>query len=222
MDSDTMRKPGSHERTLNEFREEKIQILLGTQMIAKGLDFPNVLLVGVINADTALHFPDFRAAEKTFQIVTQVAGRTGRGSKAGHVIVQTFSPDHPSIIAAAKHDFAGFAREELVKRSQFGYPPFGFLARIIMRGVNLTEVEGFAESFVRRLQTTREQQGIECRILGPAPPPLSKLRGKYRFHAIIQTAKPEPLNRLIVKTVAGIKPPKDVQYVIDIDPLDTL
>ncbi|MEZ6133498.1 MAG: primosomal protein N' [Pirellulaceae bacterium] len=222
MDSDTMRKPGSHERVLNDFRQEKIQILLGTQMIAKGLDFPNVLLVGVINADTALHFPDFRAAEKTFQIVTQVAGRTGRGAKAGHVLVQTFSPEHPAIVAASKHDFAGFARDELIKRAQFGYPPHGCLARIIVRGPNITETEGFAESFVRRLHSTRELQGIDCRILGPAPPPLSKLRGKYRFHAILQTSEPEPLNRLIVKTIADIKPPKEVQYVIDIDPLDTL
>ncbi len=222
MDSDTMRKPGSHERVLGQFREGKIQILLGTQMIAKGLDFPNVLLVGVINADTSLHFPDFRAAEKTFQLVTQVAGRTGRGEKAGQVIVQTFSPEHPAIVAASKHDFVGFATAELVQRAQFGYPPHGHLARIIMRGPDLTETEGFAESFVRRLQTTRELQGIDCRILGPAPPPLAKLRGKYRFHAILQTLEAEPLNRLITRTIADIKVPKDLQYVVDIDPLDTL
>lgn len=222
MDSDTMRRPGSHERVLSQFRDGKIQILLGTQMIAKGLDFPNVLLVGVINADTALHFPDFRAAEKTFQIVTQVAGRTGRGDKAGHVIVQTFSPEHPSIAAACKHDFVGFAAQELIQRAQFGYPPHGHLARIIMRGPDLTETEGFAESLVGKLKTTKELQGIECRILGPAPPPLAKLRGKYRFHAILQTDTPEPLNRLIIKTTAGLKTPKNVQYVIDIDPMDTL
>ncbi len=222
MDSDTMRKPGSHERVLGQFREGKIQILLGTQMIAKGLDFPNVLLVGVINADTSLHFPDFRAAEKTFQLVTQVAGRTGRGEKAGQVIVQTFSPEHPAIVAASKHDFISFASAELAQRAQFGYPPHGHLARIIMRGSDLTETEGFAESFVRRLQTTRELHGIECRILGPAPPPLSKLRGKFRFHAILQTLEAEPLNRLISRTIVDIKVPKDLQYVIDIDPQDTL
>jgi primosomal protein N' (replication factor Y) len=222
MDSDTMRKPGSHERVLNQFRDGEIQILLGTQMIAKGLDFPNVLLVGVINADSALHFPDFRAAEKTFQLVTQVAGRTGRGAKSGQVVVQTFSPEHPAIIAAAQHDFIGFATAELKQRAQFGYPPHGYLARIIMRGPDMMETEGFAESFVRRLQTTREINSIDCRILGPAPPPLAKLRGKFRFHAIIQTAEPEPLNRLLVRTLVDIKPPKDVQYVIDIDPMDTL
>ncbi len=222
MDSDTMRKPGSHERVLGDFRRGKIQILLGTQMIAKGLDFPNVLLVGVINADTSLHFPDFRAAEKTFQLVTQVAGRTGRGDKPGHVLVQTFSPEHPAIIAASKHDFAGFAAAELAQRAQFGYPPHGHLARIIMRGPNLTETEGFAESFVRKLQTQRQLQGIDCRILGPAQPPLARLRGNHRFHAILQTLEAEPLNRLIVRTIADVKPPKDIQYVIDIDPIDTL
>jgi primosomal protein N' (replication factor Y) (superfamily II helicase) len=222
MDSDTMRKPGSHERVFSEFREGKIHILLGTQMIAKGLDFPNVLLVGVINADTALHFPDFRAAERTFQLVTQVAGRTGRGERVGHVMLQTFSPEHPSIIAAAKHDFVGFATDELVKREQFGYPPFGFMARIIMRGPDLKEVESFAESFVGKLQTSKQLMGIECRILGPAPAPLSKLRGKFRFHAMLMTTSPEPLNRLIVRVVSEIKPPKDVQFVVDIDPMDSL
>ncbi|MCA9190442.1 MAG: primosomal protein N' [Planctomycetales bacterium] len=222
MDSDTMRKPGSHERVLSEFRDGKIQILLGTQMIAKGLDFPNVLLVGVINADSALHFPDFRSAEKTFQIVTQVAGRTGRGEKAGQVLVQTFSPEHPAIIAASRHDFVGFANSELAQRAHFGYPPHGHIARIIMRGEDQSETEAFAESFVKKLQASRQLMGIECRILGPAPPPLSRLRGKYRFHALLQALEAEPLNRLLVRTVSEVKPPKDVQYVIDVDPQDTL
>jgi primosomal protein N' (replication factor Y) len=191
-------------------------------MIAKGHDFPNVLLVGVINADNGLHFPDFRAAEKTFQLVTQVAGRTGRGEKGGRVLVQTFSPEHPAILAAARHDFAGFAAEELKKRAQFGYPPYGYLARVIMRGPQLKDTEEFAELLVRRLQTTRLQQQIECRILGPAPPPLARLRGKYRFHALIQTDAPEPLNRLLQRGTQDLKPPQDVQFVIDIDPMDTL
>lgn len=222
MDSDTMRKPGSHERVLDEFRDGKTQILLGTQMIAKGLDFPNVLLVGVINADTALHFPDFRAAEKTFQLVTQVAGRTGRGERAGRVLVQTYSPDHPAIVNASRHDYASFATEELTKRAQFGYPPHGFLARIIVRGPDLKETEEFAESMVKRLQATRQSLQIDCRIIGPAPPPLAKLRGNYRFHALLQTDTPEPLNRLIQRTIVDLKPPKEIQYVIDIDPMDTL
>ena len=138
------------------------------------------------------------------------------------MIVQTYSPDHPAILAAAQHDFLGFAHEELQKRAQFGYPPYGHLARIIMRGPVLDETEAFAESFVRRLKATQQSQGIECRILGPTPPALAKLRGKYRFHAILQTLEPEPLNRLISRTVVDIKPVKNVQYVIDIDPMDTL
>ncbi len=222
MDSDTMRKPGSHERVLSQFRDGKVHILLGTQMIAKGLDFPNVLLVGVINADAALHFPDFRAAEKTFQLVTQVAGRTGRGTKAGQVYVQTYTPEHPAIQAASQHDFVRFATQELGHREQYGYPPHGCLARIIMRGPDLSETEGFAESVVRRLQTIRQLQSLDCRVLGPAPPPLYKLRGKYRFHVLLQAMQSADLNTLIVKTVADLKVPKDVQYVIDIDPMDTL
>jgi primosomal protein N' (replication factor Y) (superfamily II helicase) len=222
MDSDTMRKPGSHERILQEFSQGKINILLGTQMIAKGLDFPNVLLVGVINADTALHFPDFRASEKTFQIVTQVAGRTGRGEKPGQVLVQTFSPEHPAIVAASKHDFASFAVDELQKRVQFGYPPHGCLGRIIVRGPELGPIEAFADGLLHKLQMVRDQRAITCRILGPAPPPLARLRGKHRMHLIIQTEEAEPLNRLILLATADLKPPKDVQFVIDIDPMDTL
>lgn len=222
MDSDTMRKPGSHERVLNQFRTGDIDILLGTQMIAKGLDFPNVVLVGVINADTALHFPDFRAAEKTFQLVTQVAGRSGRGDRPGHVMVQTFTPEHPAIITAAHHDFVRFAELELEQRSRFGYPPHGFMARVIIRGPHLEETEAFADTMVKRMVATKEQLGIECRILGPAPPPLYKLRGKFRFHAILNSKDAAALNQLIVRTVEKVKCPKEIQFVVDIDPMDTL
>src|SRR5262249_10815489 len=134
MDTDAMQAPGSHDRALTAFREGKVQILLGTQMIAKGLDFPNVTLVGVINADTALHLPDFRAAERTFQLLTQVAGRTGRGEKGGRVLVQTFSPDHPAIQAAVQHDFNAFTREELPLRAAHQYPPIAAMVRIVVRG----------------------------------------------------------------------------------------
>ncbi|MBX3423595.1 MAG: primosomal protein N' [Pirellulaceae bacterium] len=222
MDSDTMRKPGSHQRVLDQFRKGATQILLGTQMIAKGLDFPNVLLVGVINADTALHFPDFRAAEKTFQLVTQVAGRTGRGDRVGRVLVQTFSPEHPAIVAASRHDYMSFATHELVQRAHFGYPPHGSLVRIIMRGPELAAVEAFAESMVQRLQALRAQQQLDCRILGPAPPPLARLRGNYRMHVLLLSSQPEPLHRLVRQAIDNLKPVKDIQYVIDIDPLDTL
>ena len=132
MDTDTMQKPGSHEKELAAFHSGEVRILLGTQMIAKGLDFPNVTLVGVVNADTGLHFPDFRASERSFQLVTQVAGRTGRGPKGGHVLVQTFSPDHPAIRAAVRHDYAQFAAEELPSRKEVFYPPYGAMIRLVI------------------------------------------------------------------------------------------
>src|SRR5205085_6304805 len=144
MDSDTMQKPGSHEEALAKFRAGEVRILLGTQMIAKGLDFPNVTLVGVINADTALHLPDFRAAERTFQLVTQVAGRTGRGDKGGRVLVQTFAPDHPAIVATLTHDYHSFAAAELPMREAHGYPPAGAMIRLVIRGPMKEQAKAFA------------------------------------------------------------------------------
>lgn len=222
MDSDTMKKPGSHERTLSEFRSGKIQILLGTQMIAKGLDFPNVLLVGVINADTALHFPDFRATERTFQLVTQVAGRTGRGDKAGQVLVQTFSPDHPAIIAACRHDYESFYAMEIAHREQFGYPPFSNMARIIFRGPNQIAVEEFADAAIKKIQAEIQRASAAIRILGPAVPPIAKLRGHYRYHAMLITRDPAALNAVLQRAQSQIKPPEEVLYLIDIDPIEML
>lgn len=224
MDSDTMRKAGSHERVLTAFRTGKMQILLGTQMIAKGLDFPNVLLVGVINADTALHFPDFRAAERTFQLVTQVAGRTGRGDRGGRVLVQTFSPEHPAIANAAQHDFISFAKQELEQRKRYAYPPHGRVARIIIRGPEEAATERFADSVAQRLEAVRTLQGAEVRILGPAPPPISRLRGKFRFHILMQCGDAAVLGSVIRRATEELKPPakSDIQFVVDIDPMDML
>jgi primosomal protein N' (replication factor Y) len=222
MDSDTMRRPGSHERTLTQFREGKIQLLLGTQMIAKGLDFPNVLLVGVINADTALHFPDFRATERTFQLITQVAGRTGRGDKPGKVVVQTFSPDHPTIQLASRHDFLSFAAAELGHREKFGYPPYGYLSRMIIRGPVEKAAEDFAKSAGQMLNKHRELIDKSIRILGPSVPPIARLRGLYRFHILISGTDGATMNRLLTRCAADLNPSKDIQYVIDVDALDMM
>ncbi|KAA5544703.1 primosomal protein N' [Roseiconus nitratireducens] len=224
MDSDTMRRPGSHQKVLSAFRSGEVDLLLGTQMIAKGLDFPNVLLVGVINADSALHFPDFRAGERTFQLVTQVAGRTGRGDRGGRVIVQTFSPEHMAIQAASRHDYEQFAEAELANRQKFNYPPLGSVARIILRGTAENVTEAIAESMLSRLEAARERLGAEVRILGPAPPPIPKLRGKYRFHLLLQSLDPIQLGATIRKATETFKIPDkdDVQYVVDIDPMDML
>ncbi len=222
MDSDTMQKPGSHERALAKFRAGEVQILLGTQMIAKGLDFPNVTLVGVVNADTALHFPDFRAAERTFQLVTQVAGRTGRGERGGRVLVQTFSPEHPAIQASLKHDFLLFAEAELVTREEYNYPPVSRMIRIVVRGDSEQQTEQFAESVTDHLRESVEQHGITARILGPAPAPIAKLRRKFRFHTLLQSTDGERLRTLVRESTADLKPPGDVQWIVDVDPLDML
>jgi primosomal protein N' (replication factor Y) len=224
MDSDTMRRPGSHQRVLSAFRGGEVDILLGTQMIAKGLDFPNVLLVGVINADSALHFPDFRAAERTFQLVTQVAGRTGRGDRGGRVIVQTFSPEHPAIQAASRHDYEAFANTEMAHRRKYNYPPIGNVARIILRGSVEQVTEAIAEALLARLEQARQRLGREVRILGPAPPPISKLRGKFRFHILMQATEAAALIETIRTATDGFTIPDkdDVQFVVDVDPVDML
>ena len=178
MDSDAMQGRDAHGKALASFQAGKVQILLGTQMIAKGLDFPNVTLVGVINADTALHFPDFRAAERTFQLVTQVAGRTGRGDRGGRVLVQTFNPDHPAILAATRHDYAAFAAHELPMRQMLGYPPFSRMIRIVVRGPSGAAVREFAGHMAGRL---REAPGAVRRGgpgVGPGPRPLRQAAGK--------------------------------------------
>jgi primosomal protein N' (replication factor Y) len=191
-------------------------------MIAKGLDFPNVTLVGVVNADTALHLPDFRAAERTFQLVTQVAGRTGRGEKGGRVLVQTFSPEHPAIQAALRHDYAAFARQELPIRQQFGYPPYQSMIRIIVRGPRESDVEQHAEMIGQQLQAVAQRARVEFRLLGPAPAPIAKLQTKYRFHLLLLSSDLDPLRRIVREATAGLKPPDDVQWLVDVEPFDML
>jgi primosomal protein N' (replication factor Y) (superfamily II helicase) len=222
MDSDTMQRPGSHEQALAAFRAGEVRILFGTQMIAKGLDFPNVTLVGVINADTALHFPDFRAAERTFQLVTQVAGRTGRGDRGGRVLVQTFSPEHPAIQAAMRHDYEAFAAQELPVRQQFQYPPAATMVRIIVRGPVEAQAEEFADTMTSRLVAAQQAAGVPFRIVGPAPAPIAKLQGKFRFHALLQGQDLPAMHAVVRTATADVKPPGEVQWIVDVDPLNLL
>jgi len=222
MDSDTMQKPGSHEEALARFREGKVKILLGTQMIAKGLDFPDVTLVGVINADTALHFPDFRAAERTFGLVTQVAGRTGRSEKGGRVLVQTFSPEHPALQAAMNHDYLQFARQELPLREQYGYPPYTSMIRLVVRGPLEATTEQFAERLCDELREAAQARSLPCRVLGPAPAPISKLRGRFRYHMLLLAPDVASLTALVRESTRDLKPPEEVQWIADVDPLDML
>jgi primosomal protein N' (replication factor Y) (superfamily II helicase) len=222
MDSDTMQKPGSHEQALDRFRRGEVKILLGTQMIAKGLDFPNVTLVGVINADLTLHFADLRAAERTFQLVTQVAGRTGRGDKGGRVLVQTFSPDHYAIQAAIEHDYARFAAAELPSRKEHLYPPFASLIRLIVRSESDSGAEQFIESAAAKLRAAIAAQNIEHRLLGPAPCPIHKLRGMFRYHVLMSSPAGELLRHAVRHVLDDLEPLEGVQWVVDVDPLDLL
>ncbi|MDB4533846.1 primosomal protein N' [Vicingaceae bacterium] len=222
MDTDTMQKPGSHEAALARFRSGETRILLGTQMIAKGLDFPNVTLVGVVNADTSLHFPDFRAAERTFALVTQVAGRSGRGPKGGRVLVQTFCPEHPAIVAATQHDYCQFASFELLQRAEYNYPPLAKMARMVVRGAEETPTELFAASLAERVEKSARELDAEIDILGPAAAPVEKLRGKFRFHFLLQSAFGVDIQGVVRRATNNIKPPEGVQWIVDIDPLDML
>ena len=222
MDTDTMRQRGSHEEALEKFRAGEVRILLGTQMIAKGLDFPNVTLVGVINADTALHLPDFRAAERTFQLVTQVAGRTGRSERGGHVLVQTCQPEHPAIQAAIRHDYSLFANQELPLRKALRYPPYGSMLRIVVRGPSEVVAREFATTLAEKIRQAAEESEIQLRLLGPAPAPFAKLRGKYRFAIQLQASLEDSISQLVAAATLKIKSPDEVQWIADVDPIDMM
>ena len=225
MDSDTMSKPGSHQRVLDAFRDGLVQILMGTQMIAKGLDFPNVTLVGVVNADVGLHLPDFRSAERTFQLLAQVAGRAGRGEKGGRVLVQTYTPEHPCITLAATHDYATFAAQELVHRKQHKYPPYERMARLIVRSEKEEAANAFAETLAGAFQSalathakTADGKPAPVRLLGPAECPVFRLKNYYRFHFQVQADSSGVLHDVLRAALASARPPSGVEFQVDIDP----
>jgi primosomal protein N' (replication factor Y) len=199
-----------------------VKILLGTQMIAKGLDFPNVTLVGVINADTALHLPDFRAAERTFQLLAQVAGRTGRGEQGGRVLIQTFDPDHPAVRAAVLHDYRQFASHEMPIRKELGYPPFGEMVRIVVRGAREATVRGFAEQIGTELNAALVDAGDSYRVLGPAPAPMAKLRGQFRYHLQMHGLDAARLREAAALVRSRLTAPQGVEWIVDVDPLSML
>jgi len=197
MDVDTTRAKGAHEALLGRFRRGEADVLLGTQMIAKGLDFPNVTLVGVITADTLLRLPDFRAAERTFQLLTQVAGRAGRGGRPGEVIVQTYAPDHYSIQLAQRHDYVAFAERELAVRRKGEYPPFSRLILLTLVGRDVRVVHRAAGEVAARL---RRAVGDAAQVLGPSPSPVLRVNDSYRFQCMLKY-KNESLVKPAVKAV---------------------
>ena len=223
MDRDTTTKRGSHERILSAFARGEIDFLLGTQMIAKGLDFPNVTLVGVINADTSLHVPDFRATETTFQLITQVAGRAGRGDKPGKVIVQSFQPDHPAITFAVKSKWHDYADQELKQRKELSYPPYTHLVNLVLKGKEEDKVQLAAHELAMRIERKSkiiyQNDKIFALLLGPAPAPLARAHGSYRWQLTLKvTSVVKALEKIIKPVVAGFKC-RGAQVIIDVDPM---
>ena len=216
MDGESMRGKSAHETLFRQLKNHEIDILIGTQMAAKGLDLPRITLIGVISADTSLLVPDFRSAERTFQLMTQVAGRAGRGAKAGRVVVQTFMPDHYALRAAARHDFRAFAAAELPYRREAGYPPYGHLLRIVAQGVDEARVVKALETAARELTPGAAEAGID--VLGPAPAPISLLNKKYRHHLVLRADRGEALERLMESSAWKPRTDKAVQILIDRDP----
>ena len=219
MDSDSLKRKEDYRRILGDFRAGKIDILLGTQMIAKGLHFPNVTLVGIIYADLALHQPDFRASERTFQLLTQVAGRAGRGDIEGEVVVQAFTPFHPAIQFARRHDFTGFYDQELEFRRQLRYPPFSRVGLLTLKGRNEEKVK-FSAEHVRR-EVDRRMAGFKDLVVaGPAPAPLLRAETYYRYQLMLRLPRMSALSRTLAELLQAQVLPDDVTLSVDIDPVD--
>ena len=221
MDRDTMSRKGAHAETLRAFKRGEADILIGTQMVAKGLDFPNVTLVGVVSADTALNIPDFRAPERAFQLLTQVAGRAGRGKIPGQVIVQTFSPEHESVLFAAGHDYLGFYAQAIGERQELGYPPFAHMANLIF--TDESEDEARKRSY-RMANVLRAHLGADpnVKLLGPVACPLSRLRGRYRWHLALRAPAKETLLALLRTALAEMTAAERLGLALDMDPLSML
>ena len=220
MDTDVTASRGSHERILKSFKKHEVDILVGTQMIAKGLDFPKVTLVGVVNADVTLNLPDFRASERTFNLLTQVAGRAGRGEAGGEVILQTYTPEHYSICCAAGHDYEKFYNEEIETRKELFFPPFSHIIKLNLRSRN----EKMAESATHRLKEIllKRQASVKTKsfeIVGPAPSPIAKVRGFYRWNLLLKGKNRSMMAQSLKKMLEGYRKPNGVFFAVDVDPM---
>ena len=217
MDSDTMRGKNIYEKTLADFAAGRIDILVGTQMIAKGLDFPRVTCVGVINADLALQIPDFRASERVFQLLMQVSGRSGRGKVHGEVFVQTRVPFHPAIQFARHHDYEGFAGQELDFRRSLHYPPFERFVLVSARGRSEEKTRFTLEQLARAMEKLPG-----CELTGPNPAPIARIGERYRFQVFLRTRRITALVPLLRPMMMGRAWPDDVQVTVDVDPVSLL
>ncbi|MGE5175867.1 MAG: primosomal protein N', partial [Hyphomicrobiales bacterium] len=222
LDLDAVRRRGSAGEILRAFRAHELDFLLGTQMVTKGFDFPGVTLVGVIVADLQLYLPDFRAAERTFQLLTQVAGRAGRGRTPGEVIMQSYDPEHPALRAAAAQDFDAFYRKEAAERRELAYPPFGHLVEIEVRGKGLERVRKGALG-VRRV-LAGGAAGTNVEILGPAPKPLARLQGRERWHLLLRSPSRAALRGLLARALPAVRELRlpGLHVAVDVDPAQLL
>ncbi|OWZ84162.1 primosomal protein N' [Natranaerobius trueperi] len=221
MDVDTTSKKNSHKELLDDFKNQKAQVLIGTQMITKGLDIPNVSLVGVITADTALNLPDFRAGEKTFQLLTQVSGRAGRGEGKGHVVIQSYNPSHYSIQAVRGENVRKFAKEELAMRKKLNYPPYSQLIRIVLRSSEENALENYADHLADKLEDQ------EYEVLGPNPCPILKIKDEYRWHLMVKVKKDKFINDkklqdFLLEEKHNITEQGIIRISIDVDPINLL
>ena len=217
MDNDTTREKFSHHKILKKFSEEKIDILVGTQMITKGLDFPSVSLVGVLAADMMLYVDDYQAAERSFQLITQVCGRAGRGEKKGRAVIQTYSPDHWVIECASKQDFREFYKKEIFLRNSMGYPPFGDIINVVVSGENGNEVKNTISKIARCVSDNFTTHDVRYSLLGPTPAPLSKINNKFRWRFIIKCVADENVRELLRESV-HLPLKVDVTVSLDINP----
>jgi len=222
MDSDTTSGKGSHNRILSRMADSTADILVGTQMITKGHDFPGVTLVGVISTEASLNLPDFRSSERTFQLLSQVIGRAGRGDSPGHVILQALNPGHYAIQCAINHDAPGFYRQELEFRREAGYPPFAFLAAVGLSGTAEQAVEERAEAAARLMMRLKTELKVRVEVLGPAPAPLYRLRGRFRRQILLKSPTRADLRRMIDAWQTRREPVSTVREIIDIDPVDMM
>jgi primosomal protein N' (replication factor Y) len=217
MDSDSMKGREAYEKVLAAFRRKEIDLLVGTQMIAKGLDFPEVTVVGVLNADIALRYPDFRSAERTFQLVAQVAGRAGRSEKPGRVVVQTSVPDHPAVRFAAEHDYDAFARREMEERRRHRFPPSTRLLRVVVLARTAREAERLAGEVKAAVEAAAP--GADC--LGPAPTFLEQVKGRSRFHVLVRAPDPRALARAVAAARPFARRSRHHEVFLDVDPVGT-
>jgi primosomal protein N' (replication factor Y) len=226
MDRDTVARKGALADLLEAWRSRRFDVLVGTQMITKGHDVAGVTLVGVVAPDQTLNFPDFRAAERTFQMLTQVAGRAGRGDQPGRVLIQTYRPTHYAIRFALSHDFTGFAAEEIRYREALGYPPFCRLLNLRFDGLDGARVEKTARAAAAELRAANDRtpRARRAAILGPATAPLEKLRGRYRWQILLKAREPRLLHNLarpLLDARGGVRD-RAVRVTADVDPYGML